>query len=269
MKRSPKPAAPPSDAELVKSFRELRLTGMADAWESLHQAASQQAWDGGRLLAALFEAEAARRDANRRGRLLKESRLPLHKSLSQMNQDLLPTAVRRQLPGLLRGDFLDRRQNLCVFGLPGRGKTHFLCALAQELVVNGRRILFSSTGKLIEKLLAAKARHQLDKELAKLDRFEAIILDDIGYVQHSREEMEVLFTLIAERYERGSLMISSNLAFSKWEQIFRDPMTAMAAVDRLVQHAVILHFDGDSLRVKLAQKTQNQETQEADMTPQT
>ncbi len=269
MKRSSKPAAPPSDAELVKSFRELRLTGMADAWEALHQTSCQQAWDGSRLLAALFDAETARRDANRRARLLKESRLPLHKSLSQMDQNLLPAAVRRQLPGLLRGDFLDRRQNLCVFGLPGRGKTHFLCALAQELVIAGRRIYFSSTSKLIERLLAAKARHQLDKELAKLDRFEAIVLDDIGYVQHSREEMEVLFTLIAERYERGSLMLSSNLTFAKWEQIFRDPMTAMAAVDRLVQHAIILHFDGDSLRAKLAQKNQNLENQEGQMTPQT
>ncbi len=268
MKRAAKPASPSTDAELVKSFRALRLTGMADAWEPLHQAALQQAWDPARLLAALFEAETGRRDANRRARLLKESRLPLHKSLSQLDETLLPAAVRRQLPTLLSGDFLDRRQNLCVFGLPGRGKTHFLCALAQELVLAGRRIYFSSTGKLIERLLAAKSRHQLDKELAKLDRCEAIVLDDIGYVQHSRDEMEVLFTLIAERYERGSLMISSNLPFSKWEQIFRDPMTAMAAVDRLVQHAVILHFDGDSLRVKLAQKTQNRDTKEADMTPQ-
>jgi DNA replication protein DnaC len=269
MKRSTKPAPAPSDAELDKCFRALRLNGMAEAWPTLHQSSLEQGWDGARLLAALFDAETARRDANRRARLLKESRLPLHKSLSQMDEALLPASVRRQLPGLLRGDFLDRCQNLCVFGLPGRGKTHFLCALAQELVLAGRRILFSSTGKLIEKLLAAKARHQLDKELARLDRFEAIILDDIGYVQHSREEMEVLFTLIAERYERGSLMISSNLPFSKWEQIFRDPMTAMAAVDRLVQHAIILHFDGDSLRAKLARKSQNPENQEAEMNPQT
>ena len=83
----------------------------------------------------------------------------------------------------------------------------------------------------------------------KLDRFEAIILDDLGYVQQSREEMEVLFTFLAERYERRSVLVSSNLVFSKWDQIFKDPMTTMAAVDRLVHHAIILEFDGESQRV--------------------
>ena len=244
--------AAPNDAALTKAFRDLRLTGMADAWAQLHQAATQQVWDYPRLVAALFDAETQRRDSNRGARLLKESKLPPHKNLSALDESLLPVAVRRQLPALLSGDFLDRRQNLCVFGLPGRGKTHFLCALGNELVAKGRRLYFTSTAKLIQRLLEAKSRHQLDKELAKLDRFEAVLLDDIGYVQHSREEMEVLFTFIAERYERSSLMISSNLPFSKWEQIFRDPMTAMAAVDRLVQNSIVLHFDGDSIRSKIA-----------------
>jgi DNA replication protein DnaC len=251
MSRSALPT-PISDAVLIKAFKDLRLTGMADAWAQLGQMAAQQVWDHPRLIAALFDAETARRDGNRRLRLLKDSKLPEHKNLGAIDQKLLPVAVRRMLPALLSGDFLGRRQNLCVFGLPGRGKTHFLCALAQELIDKGRRIYFTTTAKLIQRLLEAKSRHQLDKELAKLDRFEAVVLDDIGYVQHSREEMEVLFTFIAERYERGSLMISSNLPFSKWEQIFRDPMTAMAAVDRLVQNSIILHFDGDSIRAKIA-----------------
>jgi DNA replication protein DnaC len=108
--------------------------------------------------------------------------------------------------------------------------------------------------KLIQRLLEAKGRFGLEKELKKLERYEVIILDDIGYVQHSREEMEVLFTFFAERYERGSVMISSNLVFSQWEKIFHDPMTAMAAIDRLVHHSVILEFNGPSHRALAAKK---------------
>ena len=100
----------------------------------------------------------------------------------------------------------------------------------------------------MQQLLSAKKELRLDAQLKKLDHFDAIILDDIGYVQQSREEMEVLFTFLADRYERRSLLISSNLVFSKWDQIFKDPMTTMAAVDRLVHHAVILEFDGESMR---------------------
>ena len=101
-------------------------------------------------------------------------------------------------------------------------------------------------------LLAAKRDLRLENELKKLDRYDVLILDDIGYVQQSREEMEVLFTLLAERYERRSLLISSNLVFSQWDQIFKDPMTTMAAIDRLVHHSIILEFDGASQRVKKA-----------------
>ena len=137
-----------------------------------------------------------------------------------------------------------------MFGLPGRGKTHFLCALGRELILrHGCKIAFTSTFKLVPQLLAAKRDLRLDALLKKLDRFDAIILDDLGYVQQSREEMEVLFTFLAERYERRSVFISSNLIFSKWDQIFKDQMTTMAAVDRLVHHAIILEFDGETMRV--------------------
>jgi DNA replication protein DnaC len=136
-----------------------------------------------------------------------------------------------------------------VFGLPGRGKTHFLCALGRELILrHAFAVCFIPTFKLVQKLLTAKKDLCLNAMLKKLDRFDAIILDDLGYVQQTREEMEVLFTFLAERYERRSVLVSSNLVFSKWDQIFKDPMTTMAAVDRLVHHAIILEFDGESMR---------------------
>ena len=117
-------------------------------------------------------------------------------------------------------------------------------------------MLFRPAFKLVGQLLAAKRDLRLESELKKLDRYDVLILDDIGYVQQSREEMEVLFTLLAERYERRSLLISSNLVFSQWDQIFKDPMTTMAAIDRLVHHAIILEFDGVSLRAKKAAEKQ-------------
>jgi DNA replication protein DnaC len=178
------------------------------------------------------------------------SRLPSGKTVGNLEEGQLPAKVRRQWPTLLEGTFVERAENLLVFGLPGRGKTHFLCALGRELIWRrGCPIYFTPTFKLVQQLLAAKKDLRLDALLKKLDRFEAVILDDLGYVQQSREEMEVLFTFLAERYERRSVWISSNLVFSKWDQIFKDPMTTMAAVDRLVHHAIILEFDGETRRV--------------------
>ena len=188
-------------------------------------------------------------------RLLKESDLPEGKTLGNLDEKLLTPKIRRLLPTLLEGHFVERAENILVFGLPGRGKTHFLAALGRELILrHSKRVLFRPTFKLVGQLLAAKRDLRLEAELKKLDRFDVVILDDIGYVQQSREEMEVLFTFLAERYERRSLLISSNLVFSQWDQIFKDPMTTMAAIDRLVHHAIILEFEGSSLRTRKAGK---------------
>jgi DNA replication protein DnaC len=235
---------------LEMMFREFRLPTMAGRFAEMIQSAEAQNWGYRKLLLQLCEAEAADRRERKRERLLRESGLPAGKTLGNLQEGQLPAKVRRQLPTLLEGGFLDRAENVLVFGLPGRGKTHFLCALGRELVLRqARSVYFTPTFKLVQQLLAAKKELRLDALLRKLDRFDGIILDDLGYVQQSREEMEVLFTFLAERYERRSVLVSSNLVFSKWDQIFKDPMTTMAAVDRLVHHAIILEFDGESLRV--------------------
>jgi DNA replication protein DnaC len=139
-----------------------------------------------------------------------------------------------------------------AFGLPGRGKTHLVCAIGHELIQRGYRVLFTATYALVQRLLAAKRDLRLEKELATLDGFDAVILDDIGYVQQNRDEMEVLFTFLAERYERRSVIITSNLVFSEWDRIFKDPMTTAAAIDRIVHHSVILEMTGTSIRVEHA-----------------
>jgi DNA replication protein DnaC len=186
-------------------------------------------------------------------RLLAESGLTEGKTLSRLDIQLLPTKVRKQLSGLTEGGFVDRSANVLAFARPGRGETSFLAALGRELILrHSRRVLFRPAFKLVGQLPAAKRDRRLEQELKKLDRFDVLILDDIDYVPQSREEMEVLFTLLAERYERRSILISSNLVFSQWDQIFKDPLTTMAAIDRLVHHSIILEFDVVSQPVKKA-----------------
>jgi DNA replication protein DnaC len=171
----------------------------------------------------------------------------------------LPTKLARQIKTLSDGSFLDRRENVLAFGKPGTGKTHIVSALCQELIRRGRRIMFCTCARLVQDLLRAKRDLELSQAIKKLSHHEALVIDDIGYVQQSREEMEVLFTLLAERYERGSVVITSNLQFSKWEAIFKDPMTTAAAIDRLVHHSVILEFNITSFRFEEAEKNKEDE----------
>src|SRR3954463_8003677 len=192
--------------------------------------------------------------AHRVGRHLRESRLFLEKGLSSLDLKRLPPKAEQQVRSLLEGDFVGRHENVLIFGNPGSGKTHVACALGQELIRSGRKVMFATCGLMVQDLLAAKRDLKLRGFLKKNSRYEVLILDDIGYVQHSREEMEVLFSLLAERYERGSVILTSNLPFSGWESIFKDPMTTAAAIDRLVHHSVILELNVPSYRAEQAKK---------------
>jgi DNA replication protein DnaC len=233
-------------ALLLKSFR---LPTMASIYERTLQQAEQQEWGYRKFLLHLCESEGQDRRERKLERLLQQSGLPRGKDLSSLEEGKLPAKVRRTLPSLLDGGFVARAENVIALGLPGRGKSHFLAALGRELVLRHHyAVLFVPTFKLVQQLLTAKRDLRLEEKLHRLDQFQVVILDDVGYVQQEREEMEVLFTFLAERYERRSVMISSNLVFSKWDQIFKDPMTTMAAMDRLVHHAIILEFQGESLR---------------------
>lgn len=199
-------------------------------------------------LLEVLEAEHDERGQRRCERLLKASHLPAGKTFDTLDESRLPRPVVARLHELGNGDFLDRADNVLCFGLPGRGKSHAAAALGHALVQRGRSVLFTPTFRLVQELLAAKRDLALPRALAKLDAFDLLILDDIGYVQQSAEEVEVLFTLMAERYERRSLVITSNLVFGEWDRIFKNPMTTAAAIDRLVHHSVILEFNGKSRR---------------------
>lgn len=242
---------------LTACLQELHLPAVRAQYEAVARQASAESWAYAEYLRELLERECQQRQQRRIERLLKESRLPLEKSWAALDLKRLPPKAVQQLRGLVSGDFVDRRENILVFGPPGSGKTHGLCAVAQELVRSGRRILFTTTALLVQELLVAKRDLTLKALLKRLSRWEALILDDLGYVQQSREEMEVLFTLLAERYERGSVCLTSNLPFSKWEQIFKDAMTAAAAIDRLVHHSVIVELSGPSYRAEAAKRAKS------------
>ena len=236
-------------------LRALKLPTFEMLHEETALAAEKQGWGFARYLRHLSEAELATRDVNRVERMLKASQLPRSKTLDTLDLERLPAKVRRQIPTLCEGDFVGRAENVLVFGLPGRGKTHLVCAIGRELVNRGRTVLFVPTFKLVQRLLVAKRQLTLEAELRKLDRYDAVILDDIGYVQQDREEMEVLFTFLGERYERRSVLITSNLVFSQWDRIFKDPMTTAAAIDRLVHHATIFELTSKrSVRAEEAEK---------------
>jgi DNA replication protein DnaC len=238
----------PTTQSLDVLLRSLRLPAFVELYEELARQAERESWTYSQYLHHLSEVELAERELRRTGRLLKQSGLPQDKTLETLDLQYLPAKVRRQVPSLCDGSFVTRAENILAFGLPGRGKTHLLCAIGHELTARGYRVLFTPAYRLVQQLLVAKRDLLLEQELRRLDRFDAVIIDDIGYIQQNRDEMEVLFTFLGERYERRSVMISSNLVFSQWDRIFKDPMTTAAAIDRVVHHATILELTGKTIR---------------------
>ena len=234
--------------------KELRLPAVRESYADLAHQAQAEGISYPEYLLELLRLESDHRRQNRTQRWLRESRLPLEKNLEAFDLSRVPTKVMHQVRALQDGSFLGRRENVLAFGNPGSGKTHLLCALGQELILQGYKVYFTKCSSLVEELLREKKGLKLERKLKKLSRYDALIIDDIGYVHHDRDEIEVLFTLLAQRYERGSVMISSNLAFSKWESIFKDPMTTAAAIDRLVHHSIILEMNCEIYRMEQARR---------------
>ena len=253
-----------SAGTLELRLKAFHLPSFVAHYAALGERAVREGWDPVQYLDELATIEASERQERRMARLLRASKLPRDKTLSTLDTQRLPAPMRTQLNRLKNGEFLEGAINVCIFGNPGTGKTHTMAALGHELVRQGHSVLFTAVSALVERLLEAKRDLRLARELKRLDNIDCLALDDIGYVQHDRAEMEVLFALLAERYERKSVMITSNLVFSKWDQIFKDPMTTAAAIDRVVHHSVILELDVPSYRVEAAKRRARNTTKRSD-----
>ena len=244
---------------ITNHLRDLHLPTIRSLYEEHALRAVSESLSYEEYLYELLERECEVRRHKKIDRLLKESRLPLEKTLDSFDMKRLPRKVAQMVNSLLDGSFLERKENILSFGNPGSGKTHLLSAIGQELIQRkGKRVYFTQCSLLVQELLNAKKELKLARILKKFAKYDAIIIDDIGYVQQNKEEMEVLFTLLAERYERGSIMLTSNLPFSKWEKIFKDPMVTAAAIDRLVHHCVVLELNIPNYRMEKAKSSKKE-----------
>jgi DNA replication protein DnaC len=249
------PVENPIASRLRHYLKELHLPTVREVYDGAARMAEREHLSFEQYLVNVLERECEVRRTNRIARLLRDSALPLEKTFATFNRDRLPRAQNAQVTTLLDGSFLDRTKNVLVFGRSGSGKTHLVSAIAHELIqTHEKRIRFTTCSLLVQELLLAKRELKLPRYLKRMSRYDALVIDEVGYIQQNRDEMEVLFTLLADRYEHGSVMLTSNLPFSKWDQIFKDPTTTAAAVDRLVHHSVIIELNLESYRLEASKK---------------
>jgi DNA replication protein DnaC len=240
-------------ARLPIMLTDLRLPTVKRLWEAIAAQSDREGWRAERLLAALLEHEVAEREQRRLARHRLESNLAADKALASFDFNQVPTVSKAHVNALAEGDaWLEQGANILLFGPPGAGKTHLISGIGHALIDRGWRVLFMRTGELVQRLQAARRDLRLPAELAKLDRFDLLILDDISYVKRDQAETSVLFELIAERYERRSLALTANQPFSAWNNLFPDAAMTLAAVDRLVHHATIFEMNVESYRRKAA-----------------
>lgn len=256
-------SAPAEDAgRLALMLHELRLPTIGRLWPQFAQRSDKEGWQATRLLGALFEHELAERATRRIERHRAESRLDPSKTLASFDFALVPMVSKAHVMALAAGDaWLDKGATVLIFGPPGSGKSHLGSGIGHALIDAGLRVLFTRTSEMVQKLQAARQSLQLPSALAKLDRFDLIVLDDLSYVRKDQAETSVLFELIAERYERRSLLITANQPFSGWNEVFPDPGMTVAAIDRLVHHSTIFEMNVESYRRRSASDKQRRRRQ--------
>ena len=240
-------------AVLPSLLATLHLPSIGRHWKRLTETADREGWPAARLLATLVEIEVADRSTRRIQRHRAESGLPAGKTFATFDFDAAPGLRKAHMLTLASGEeWIDSGSNLLVFGQSGTGKSHAVAAIASALIDAGRRVLFTRTTDMVQKLQTARRELALAASLDKLDKFDLICLDDLSYVRKDQAETSVLFELIAHRYERHSIAITANQPFSAWDQVFPDPAMTVAAIDRMVHHATIIEMNGESYRKRSA-----------------
>jgi DNA replication protein DnaC len=244
---------PIDEARLGLMLNELRLPTIKTLWPQFAEQADREGWPAARFLAAIAEHELAERANRRIARHLAEAHLPPGKTLDSFDFEAVPMISKAQVMAMAAGDsWLAKGANVLMFGPPGGGKSHLAAAIGLALIENGWRVLFTKTTDLVQKLQVARRELQLEAAIAKLDKFDLLILDDLAYVTKDQAETSVLFELISARYERRSILITANQPFGEWNKVFPDPAITLAAVDRLVHHATIFEMNVESYRRRSA-----------------
>lgn len=232
-------------------LKELKLSSMVKSWQEEADLAVKNNYSHSRYLSNLCDAEIALRYHKRSLRYIRESKLPHSKTLSTYDFNASPSIDKQQINNFcISTEWVSNRENLLLFGPSGIGKTHLASAIGYSLIEKGIRVKFSTTISMVQHLQKAKADLRLMEELAKMDKYRLLVLDDIGYVSKNDVETSVLFELISYRYESGSIIITANQPFSEWDKIFSDNMTTVAAIDRLIHHSTIIECSGESYRKK-------------------
>ncbi len=249
-------AIDPNTVDAIKlslMLTDLRLPTIKEIWQTFARRSDAEGWTAARFLATLVEHELAERDRRRIERHLRDARLLPGKSLDTFDFTVVPMLSKAQVNALAAGDaWLSQGGNCLIFGPPGVGKSHLASSIGLALVENGYRVLFTRTTDLVQRMQVARRELALENFINRLDRYHLVILDDLAYVRKDQAETSVLFELISARYERRSLLITANQPFGEWHKVFPDETTAVAAVDRLVHHAVILELNAESYRRRVA-----------------
>ena len=251
-------------ARLTLALNELRMPAIKALWPNFAEQADKEGWPAARFLSALVEHELAERDRRRIERHVSQARLLPGKTIDTFDFAAVPMLSKAHVNAITAGDsWIGKGDNILVFGPPGVGKSHLSSAIGLALVENGYRVLFTRTTDLVQKLQQARRDLALESAIAKLDKFDLLILDDIAYVTKDQAETSVLFELISARYERRSTLITANQPFGAWDTIFPDPAMTLAAVDRLVHHATIFEMNVESYRRKAAQNAKQKQRPES------
>jgi len=240
---------------LEMNLKELKLPMMLKMYSQISREAVEENLGYEQYLNRLIQYEVDVRLNNRIKHLLSIANFPRNKLISDFQFDRVKAVKKEVIVELCQGHFLSDHTNIILYGNPGAGKTHLVLGIGRELCLKGFKVIFFTGCQLIQELIKAKNNQNIMNFLKKLRRFDLVIIDELGFIPLEKGEGDLLFQFISDRYERGSIIITSNLVFSQWDNIFKDPITTAAAVDRIIHHAILFDFTEDSsYRTKVAQK---------------
>jgi len=240
--------------------KRLKLPTFIQHYRKLAQEAAQANQTFEQYLLALLEQEALQREANQERRRLHAARFPILRTFDTFDFAALPTLNKVKVLELARGDYLTQRENILFVGEIGTGKTHLATALGIAACRQGKRVRFYTAAGLVNELIEARDERRLLRLQAQLMKQDLIVLDEVGFVPFSTQGSQLLFQFCSERYQRGSMILTTNLEFSKWSEVFGDPQLTGALLDRITHHCHIVECHGDSYRFKQSLKAQQQTT---------